>query len=59
MALYSTLSSVFTVVSLVLFLGIVHWAWSRRRSEAFRDAANAPFALADESGAAPPDGPSR
>ena len=48
MQLYSTLSSVFTVVSFVIFLGIVAWAWSGRRHEAFTRAANEPFALPDE-----------
>ena len=48
MELYSMLSSVTTVVSLVLFVGIVGWAWSARRREAFRDAAHVPFALPDE-----------
>ncbi|HEY6825680.1 MAG TPA: CcoQ/FixQ family Cbb3-type cytochrome c oxidase assembly chaperone [Gemmatimonadaceae bacterium] len=48
MELYSMLSSVTTVVSLVLFIGIVGWAWSARRREAFRHAADEPFALPDE-----------
>ena len=51
MELYSTLSSIFTVVSFVLFIGIVWWAWSGRRRAAFAEAANAPFALPDEAGA--------
>ena len=59
MELYTTLSSAFTVLSFALFIGIVAWAWSARRSEAFAAAANAPFALADqpvevEATAAPP-----
>jgi len=48
MEIYSTLSSAFTVMSFLLFVGIAHWAWSGRRREAFRAAANAPFALPDE-----------
>ena len=48
MELYSTLSSAFTVLSFALFVGIVGWAWSGRRREAFAAAANAPFALMDE-----------
>ena len=48
MELYSMLSSATTLVSFVLFVGIVGWAWSARRREAFRDAADAPFALPDE-----------
>jgi cytochrome c oxidase cbb3-type subunit 4 len=49
---YATLASVFTVLSLLLFLGIVGWAWSGRRREAFARAANAPFALPDEAASA-------
>ena len=48
MELYSALSSIFTVVSFLLFIGIVQWAWSSRRRDAFADAANAPFALPEE-----------
>ena len=48
MELYTALSSAFTVVSFLTFLGIVQWAWSRRRRDAFANAANAPFALPDE-----------
>ena len=52
MDLYTTLSSVFTVLSFVIFLGIVQWAWSGRRREAFALAAQAPFALPEETGSA-------
>jgi cytochrome c oxidase cbb3-type subunit 4 len=55
MEIYSTLSSVFNVMSLLLFLGIVLWAWSSRRRDEFRAAANAPFALPDESEAGLPN----
>jgi cytochrome c oxidase cbb3-type subunit 4 len=48
MQLYSALSSIFTVVSFVIFIGIVAWAWSARRHDAFARAANEPFALPDE-----------
>lgn len=48
MELYSTLSSAITVLSLAIFVGIVAWAWSGRRRDAFARAANAPFALPDE-----------
>ena len=48
MELYALLSSVITAVSFALFIGIVLWAWSARRREAFANAANAPFALPDE-----------
>ena len=36
--------SIVTVVSLVLFLGIVRWAWSRSNTSRFAEAANLPFA---------------
>jgi cytochrome c oxidase cbb3-type subunit 4 len=42
------LSSVMTVVSFVTFIGIVFWAYSRKRKPAFDEAANAPFALPDD-----------
>ncbi len=32
-----------TLLSFVLFIGIVAWAWSRRRTEDFNEAANLPF----------------
>ena len=37
------LRSAITVLSLAVFLGIVAWAWSRRRQESFDDAARLPF----------------
>jgi cytochrome c oxidase cbb3-type subunit 4 len=40
---YSTFSSLMTVVMLVVFLGIVAWAYSSRRSAAFDEAARVPF----------------
>jgi len=39
----NTLRSVTTVVSLLVFLGIVCWAWSKRRSADFEQAARLPF----------------
>lgn len=51
MELYSTLSSLFTVISFLVFLGIVAWAYGRRREQAFAEAANEPFALPDEQAA--------
>jgi cytochrome c oxidase cbb3-type subunit 4 len=41
-----TLHSIWTVVMFVVFIGIIFWAWSGRRKEAFREAAN--LALEDE-----------
>ena len=48
MNLFSYLSSAATVVSFTVFIGIVMWAYSGRRRPAFDEAANAPFALPDE-----------
>jgi cytochrome c oxidase cbb3-type subunit 4 len=45
---FSVLSSVTTVLSFALFVGIVAWAYSKRRRAAFEEAANAPFALPDD-----------
>jgi cytochrome c oxidase cbb3-type subunit 4 len=53
MEIYSALSSVFTIISFVTFIGIVQWAWSARRHDAFVAAAHAPFALPEESSAEP------
>ena len=51
MNVYSIISIAATVFCFVAFLGIVAWAWSRRRASAFEAAANAPFALPDDAGA--------
>ena len=48
MEAYSTLSSIFTVISFCVFAGIVGWAWSERRNQSFAAAAIEPFALPDE-----------
>ena len=37
------LRSIVTVVSLLTFLGIVAWAWSRSNRDRFDDAARLPF----------------
>lgn len=39
----NTLRSAITVLSLMLFLGIVVWAWSTRNAEKFDQAAQLPF----------------
>jgi cytochrome c oxidase cbb3-type subunit IV len=39
----NTLRAIVTLVSFAVFLGIVWWAWSKRRSEDFSEAANLPF----------------
>ena len=54
MEIYSILASGFTVVSFVLFIGIVAWAYSGRRMPGFEAAAREPFALPDESAAPVP-----
>jgi cytochrome c oxidase cbb3-type subunit 4 len=48
MNIYSIAGIVTTVVSFLAFLGIIAWAWSGRRRQAFDEAANAPFALPDD-----------
>ncbi len=40
---YSIILSIWTVVVMVLFIGIVLWAWSGKRKQRFDDAANIPF----------------
>jgi len=42
------LHSIMTVVTFITFIGIVAWAYSRKRKKAFEAAANAPFALPDD-----------
>ena len=42
------LHSIMTVIAFVTFIGIVVWAYSRKRKSAFDEAANAPFALPDD-----------
>ena len=37
------LRSITTVVTFIVFVGIVMWAWSRRNQAAFEEAANLPF----------------
>ena len=48
MELYSILGSAFTVISFAVFIGILLWAFSSRRKQAFDQAAREPFALPDE-----------
>jgi cytochrome c oxidase cbb3-type subunit 4 len=49
MELYSTLASICTVLSFLVFVGIIAWAYSSRRKQPFEAAAQEPFALPDES----------
>ena len=48
MNLYTIVGIATTVLAFLAFLGIVAWAYSKRRRQAFDAAANAPFALPDE-----------
>ena len=40
----ATVHSFWTVVMLLVFVGIIVWAWSSKRKRFFNDAANLPFA---------------
>ncbi len=44
---YSLIQSIWTIVVLVLFVGIVIWAWSGKRKARFDEAANIPFTEED------------
>ena len=39
----NTIRSLVTVLSFLAFLGIVFWAWSAKRKQAFDEAAQLPF----------------
>ncbi|MCP5352685.1 MAG: cbb3-type cytochrome c oxidase subunit 3 [Chromatiales bacterium] len=39
----ATLNSIWTVVALLVFLGIVAWAWSSRRKADFEEASRLPL----------------
>ena len=43
----NTLRAIVTVVTFVVFIGIVTWAWSRRNQAAFEEAAQLPFRVDD------------
>ena len=40
---FTLLQSVWTIVVMVAFIGIVIWAWSGKRKQRFEEAANIPF----------------
>ena len=40
---FSLIQSIWTIVVMVLFVGIVIWAWSGKRKSRFDEAANIPF----------------
>ena len=42
------LSAISTVLGLVVFLGIIWWAWSANRQSANQESAELPFDLPDE-----------
>ncbi len=44
MELFSDLWGLYTLLMLIVFVGIWGWAWSGKRRKAFTDAANLPFA---------------
>ena len=46
--IYSILASAMTVISFVIFIAIVVWAYGKHRKAPYEDAANAPFALPDD-----------
>jgi cytochrome c oxidase cbb3-type subunit 4 len=48
MELYATLASICTVLSFLVFIGIVAWAYSGRQKQPFEAAAHEPFALPDD-----------
>lgn len=39
----TTLRILATVMSFIVFVGIITWVWKRRKSSDFKDAANLPF----------------
>jgi len=45
-----TVHSFWTVVMLVLFIGIIVWAWSNKRKRAFDEAARIPLEDGDNAG---------
>lgn len=40
---FTMIDAIWTVVVMVVFIGIVLWAWSGKRKQAFDEAANIPF----------------
>lgn len=41
--IFTLIDSVWTIVVMVVFIGIVLWAWSGNRAQAFEEAAQIPF----------------
>jgi cytochrome c oxidase cbb3-type subunit 4 len=48
MSIYTLVSIATTVLTFLAFIGIVVWAYGKRRASSFEEAANAPFALPDD-----------
>lgn len=48
LSIKSYLSAASTLIGMLVFLGIVWWAWSKQRQSANNESANLPFALKDE-----------
>lgn len=48
-----TLHSILTVLVFICFMGIVWWAYSARQKKGFDEAANLPFADAEDQGDSP------
>ena len=44
MEFFSEIQSFWTVIAFITFIGIVIWAYSKRRRKSFDEAANLPFA---------------
>jgi cytochrome c oxidase cbb3-type subunit 4 len=40
---FGLLMGIWTIIVMILFLGIVVWAWSKKRKKEFDDAAMIPF----------------
>ena len=40
---FTLIQSLWTILVMVAFIGIVIWAWSGKRKQRFEDAANIPF----------------
>ncbi len=49
----------YTIIMLIVFIGIVAWAWSAKRKRGFRDAANLPFADEQQDRASGNDAPEK
>lgn len=47
---YGTLQGIWTIIVMIVFLGIVIWAWSGKRKQEFKDASNIPFKEEDNDG---------